>query len=359
MSDHPYKHLPPHCFWRDAVSQMPLEQIDPVVAPKFQIDRTHRVVTAGSCFAQHVARRLSASGYNHFITEAAHPMVAYTAPEYGYGMFSARYGNIYTARQLIQLLHRAYGILQPLDDLWPAPDGHVIDPYRPRIQPKGFATRREFTLDRAQHFAAIRRAVEQMDVFVFTLGLTESWMNTLDGTVYPLCPGVAGGEFKNHHRFVNFSAAEVTADLEQALDFILLRNPTARIIITVSPVPLVATAENRSVIVSTVYSKSVLRVAAEQASANRTNVAYFPSYEIITSPAARGAYFASDLRSVNEAGVSHVMRLFFRHYGSEPADNAYAPTATHAAAAHIRDMEEVARVMCDEEELDRRAPATA
>ena len=80
-------------------------------------------------------------------------------------------------------------------------------------------------------------------------------------------------------------------------------NPRVKVILTVSPVPLVATAEEAHVLVATTLSKSVLRVAAEVVSARGRDVAYFPSYEIITGPQARGRYFAEDLRSVTDEGV--------------------------------------------------------
>ena len=57
----------------------------------------------------------------------------------GYGLYSARYGNIYTARQLRQLIDRAYGNFSPVEDIWTQPDGSVLDPFRPSVQPGGFA----------------------------------------------------------------------------------------------------------------------------------------------------------------------------------------------------------------------------
>lgn len=35
------------------------------------------------------------------------------AQRFGYGLYSARYGNIYTARQLVQTFREAYGRFQP------------------------------------------------------------------------------------------------------------------------------------------------------------------------------------------------------------------------------------------------------
>jgi hypothetical protein len=354
---HPYETLPDHCFWSRAIARKTMAEVDPVVEAKFQIQPSERVVTAGSCFAQHIGRSLTANHFNYFVTETFHPLVWPYADEYGYGLFSARYGNIYTSRQLIQLLKRAYGLFSPQEDLWQREDGRLVDPFRPRIQPNGFACIEEFHADRRQHFAAVRRAIEEMDVFVFTLGLTEAWVARVDGTVFPLCPGVAGGRFdSDRHAFVNLKVPEVVADLNEAHGFIASKNPKARIILTVSPVPLAATMEDRSVLVSTTYSKSVLRVAADELATSNLNVAYFPAFEIITGHYNRGAYFADDLRSIDKAGVAHVMRLFMKHYASGAQDPNVTPSQRKVkpTLTHEQRMEEMVAVMCDEEMLDQR-----
>lgn len=362
MAMHPYRDLPAHRFWRRAVADVPPAEVDPVVQGAFRIDRSRRVATAGSCFAQHIARHLSGAGFDYMVTERAHSLVAELAQDFQYGVYSARYGNIYTARQLVQTLRRAYGQFVPADDVWLAADGRVIDPYRPRIQPNGFASAAELAADRVQHFAATRRMIEQMDVLVFTLGLTEAWFNRQDGAVYPLCPGVAGGSYApERHGFVNFRVTEVMADLAEAIDFIAPRNPAARILLTVSPVPLVATMEDRSVLTATTYSKSVLRVAAEEMAARYAQVAYFPSYEVITGPHARGRYYDESLRQVTEEGVAHVMRLFMRHYAAEaPAQPmpAVDPQAEAIAAREVQhaELSRVVAVLCDEVALDKADP---
>jgi hypothetical protein len=200
------------------------------VRAKFTIDRSDRIATAGSCFAQHIAQRLSASGFHYLVTESPHPMLQdCNISAYNYGVFTARYGNVYTSRQLAQLLKRAYGQFSPDEDVWPREDGRLIDPFRPQIQPNGFASIAEYEADRTQHFAAIRRAIETLDVFVFTLGLTETWVSRSDGAAYPLCPGVAGGSFdENRYAFLNLSVADVARDMEVAIGLIHSKNPHAR-----------------------------------------------------------------------------------------------------------------------------------
>src|SRR5579859_4025151 len=105
MTSHPYLALPNYCFWRRAITAVPASEVDPVSAAKFKIRRTDRIATAGSCFAQHISRHLEASGFNFFVTETLNRFIPpHFARGYNYGIFSARYGNIYTARQFVQLL---------------------------------------------------------------------------------------------------------------------------------------------------------------------------------------------------------------------------------------------------------------
>ena len=360
MTENPYKSLPDYAFWRRSVADVPWNEVDPVVRGAFKISKTDKVATAGSCFAQHIARYLSNSGFNYYVSEQAHPIIpAHIAKGFGYGEFTARYGNIYTARQLNQLFDRAYGDLTPKENIWRNEDGDYIDPYRPNIQPGGFKCELELEVDRKQHLAAVREAFEELDVFVFTLGLTESWVSNEDGMAFPLCPGVVAGKFDpKKYSFKNFSVSEVTEDMADFVNKLLKVNPSAKVILTVSPVPLIATMEDRHVLTSTTYSKSVLRIAAEEISTKFDSVAYFPSFEIITGSSSRGRYFAQDCRSVIENGVSHVMGLFLKHYTDDKADETPPTKAADSKLSesdvHLREMERLVEVNCDEVALDQK-----
>jgi GSCFA family len=361
LGPHPYQDLPDHRHWPRGVAAPAAvhpSAVDPVVRPAFRIPRSARIATAGSCFAQHVARHLRRCGVAPFVTEHAHPLVPPDlAAAWGYGDFGARYGNVYTARQLLQLMLRAFGELQPAEDHWPTADGRWADPFRPRAHGGGTVTLQELRADREQHFACVRRLFAELDVFVFTLGLTETWASAEDGAVYPVCPGVVAGRFDPaRHVLQTHTVDEVVADLDLFIRLLRSINPRADLVLTVSPVPLMATALDQHVVVSTAHSKAVLRVAAEDIAQRHQRVAYFPSLEIITSPFSRGAYFADDLRSVTEAGVSHVMRLFLQHYlGLEAALQAAARDSDSGAAdprrAWLAEAAEVVQVMCDEAAL--------
>ena len=357
----PYKALPDYAFWRRSVAVNDGQNLlDPIVSTKFKIEKSDKIATAGSCFAQHIARFLSQSGYNYFVTEPGHPLLnEELKTQFSYGTYSARYANLYTTRQLLQTLQRAYGEFSPIESQWRDGD-YYVDPFRPFIQPNGFSSAKELDEDRQSHFRAIRKMVEELDVFVFTLGLTEAWVSVEDGAVFPVAPGCGAGQHDSkRHAFTNFTVEEVTQDLRTAIEFIEQHNPKAKFLLTVSPVPLIATYEPQHVLVSTTYSKSVLRVAAESLKRSHDRVEYFPSYEIITGNFSGGAYYEEDLREVREMGVRHAMTCFFRHYldieiaPAEPVSPGQAVAAKPSTSLLNAQNERAAKVVCDEEQLEK------
>ncbi len=350
----PYRGLPDRAFWRKSISSVAAGAVDPVVSAEFALSPADRIATAGSCFAQHIARALQGAGFHYLVTEQFDGLIDPDVQrQHGYGVFSARFGNVYTTRQLLQLMQRAHGDFAPAEPFWEE-GGGWIDPFRPFVQPGGFGSVVEAELDRRRHLAAVREMFETADVFVFTLGLTETWLSNEDGAAFPICPGCGAGQFDpERFRFHNLSVSEVIEDLEAFLVLLRQRNPTVRVILTVSPVPLVATMTDQSVLAATTYSKSVLRVAAGDVSDRWSDVAYFPSYEVIAGPHAQGRYYEEDLREVRAEGVQHVMRLFLRHYCD--IESATPLDTTSVAAVQPSASQQVADVICDEERLEAAA----
>lgn len=313
MAYTPYSDQPDSAFWSRSVAKKQVADIYPLSSTSFTIDKETKVATAGSCFAQHISKYLDSIGIKPLVTEKSHPIVNQFGTENQYGLYSARYGNIYTSRQLRQLFDRAYGSFSPKDTYWKKDDNY-FDPFRPGL-PNGFSSLEELRMDRAQHLSAVREMFETLDVFIFTLGLTETWENSLDSGIYPSCPGAIAGEFDPRiHKFKNLSVDEIIEDMKYFIKKLRSINPSSKIILTVSPVPLIATASKEHVLPATVYSKSVLRVAAQALSDSFEQVDYFPSYEIITGIQSRGAFFSDDLRTVKPDGVALVMKTFAKAY---------------------------------------------
>jgi hypothetical protein len=350
VGTHPYRGLPSHRYWRDAVAPVPFDQLDPVVRAPFTFSLASKVAVAGSCFAQRLCHRLRDGGFNLLRTEPISDRARMAGEDelpLGSGdEFSARYGNVYTPRQLRQLIDRAFGKFTPVEPAWQMKSGRYADPFRPNIDQAGFASVAELEADRARHLAAVRQMFETLDVFVFTMGLTEAWRSKVDGAVFPLAPGVSAGNIDyGRHEFVNFRVGEMGEDLSAFLDHLKQVNPTAKVVLTVSPVPIAATYRDQHVLVSSSSTKSALRAAVDEALLSHPDCAYFPSYEVVTGPHVRGAYWGEDLRSVTPAGIERVMRLFLEHYASatQPAQD---PGARPEILKQARDN---LRALCDED----------
>lgn len=346
---HPYGNLPPSSFWRRSVDSQNISAFDPVVNNSgLRITAKEQVMTAGSCFAQHIARHLRSAGFGYMITERPHPAFGRHSEGYNYGTYTARYGNIYTPRQLLQLIRRSSGAFDSSEDVWRDQNGGWIDPFRPQIQPNGFSTAEELRQDRIRHLDAVNRALRSCDVLVFTLGLTEAWVAKDCGTILPICPGVSGGTFDSgKYEFRNLSFEECLADLQQAIAEVKSINPDVWILLTVSPVPLVATAMPQHVAVATSYSKSVLRVVADRA-CELDKVVYFPSFEVITSSATAGRYWATDLREVDEIGVQHAMSVFFRHFTENVTQSQENQIPSISSDDELRQAVNAVEVECDQ-----------
>jgi GSCFA family len=342
---HPYIANPSHTFWDKAVSSSPVGQIDPAIGlASFKLGPSDAVMTMGSCFAQHVSKRLSKSGLNYLITEKNSSLNDRTSND-GFGVFTARYGNVYTILQALQLLDRC--LINSTDgDIW-MHKGKFVDSFRPRAVPGGFENETQLLADRSAHLKATYLGFQTAQVLVFTLGLTEGWENSSTGQIYPIAPGVSGGEFNaTIHKPFNMSVSECISGLNQMVSTLRSFNPTLKIILTVSPVPLAATHTRNHVLTATFSSKAKLRVAAEEVSAAHPGVDYFPSYEIVQGLAQSGRYFQSDLREVEERAVNHVMRVFSDKYFPESTSR----TQIEDQIKSLQDQKN-SKVLCDEDLL--------
>jgi hypothetical protein len=199
----------------------------------------------------------------------------------------------------------------------------------------------------------MRRTLSEVNLFVFTLGLTECWKNKETGFTYAACPGTLAGSFDdNFHVFHNQTYNEILQDIEAAFDLIRRHNEGVKFLLTVSPVPLVATANKHHVLVSTTYSKSVLRAAAGYLESVFEDVEYFPSYEIISTHPFRGSFFMPNQREVSSAGVDFVMGHFFAGLRQSGVDPVISPKDCAKEAPLPPNSDENGDIRCEEALLE-------
>ena len=148
------------------------------------------------------------------------------------------------------------------------------------------------------------------DLFILTFGLSEVWYDEVTGGVFwRSIPQDAYDP--ERHKFRVTTVEENKENIRAIYDLIRKHRPDAKIICTLSPVPLIATFRPVSCISANSVSKAVLRVAIDELMrelGDEGYLHYWPSYEIVTdvfhSP------FKQDRRHLPRAVLDFIMMLF-------------------------------------------------
>jgi hypothetical protein len=156
----------------------------------------------------------------------------------------------------------------------------------------GSATHRAYRYERAddgeigewrpeEEREAFERYFREAGAFVFTFGLSEVWTDRENGRVF--WRGVPEHVYDaGRHEFRLTTVAENEENIREIVRVIQSVNPGAPIVLTLSPVPLLATFRGVSCMTADCVSKSILRVALDNVMAERpANVFYWPSFELV------------------------------------------------------------------------------
>ncbi len=306
----------------------------------------HRFITPqtpigsiGSCFATRIAHQLQLWRYNYVIEEDDLPPGIPLAElaSTTYRMAPARCGTLFDAPSMRQVVERGLGLWSPPRVISRAPDGRIVDPFRTVNQ--DFRTLDDYTVDRERHTEALRRALLRCDVLILTLGLTEAWQFVPTGDFVSV-PQLAQAPRLFRRR--RLSLEENVAELERVLAAYRTVKPDIRLIVSVSPVPLNKTFSSDHIVVANCYSKSVLRVAAEEFVSRHAGVAqYFPAYEAVMYGTREP--WEEDRRHVSPAAVGRVMRLFQKMFLVEQAPLALAEHAPAFKSTRLAGLRRVAQ----------------
>jgi hypothetical protein len=112
---------------------------------------------------------------------------------------------------------------------------------------------------------------------------------------------------------------------QASIDIIRRANPSAKVVLTTSPVPLGRTFTGHDVIIANGYSKAVLRAVAADIVEKNRHVDYFPSYEMVMLSDPRSSW-EDDQRHVDDARVGKVVQMFVDSYFPELAGKPTART---------------------------------
>ena len=272
------------------------------------MDMDTPIGSAGSCFAFEIAKFFQQDGYNYVITERndnpqSGLVVDGYQPEDKYAKFCANYGILFNTPSFKQLAEKAFGVKKFDKLLFQSETGHYVDPYRENVF---FNTKEAYLADYDKHIQAVKDSFLSCKVFVVTLGLNECW-ELPDGTVMSRNPRNNTYQFVKHR---TLTVKENVNNIQSFFDIIKKYNPDFKLIISLSPIPFLATgrADTHHIITANTHSKAVLRVAAEELVNNNEDMYYLPSYELVTECTEDA--WNSDTRHVKPETVSKVVNMF-------------------------------------------------
>ena len=294
----------------------------PTVHPTFQIGPDDTIFAIGSCFARNVEKALEAAGKRVLSRE-------FDLGEIGGSLEDgANFFNKYSIHSVYNEIRWALerDTFPGADIIYELGENRYVDPQL------GMA-RLDFPLDtilafRHRYLDAMK-AVTQADVIILTLGYVETWFDTKLGLYLNVVPPnqIIKAE-PERFEFRVLSYGDILEALENLHDLLVKhRTKPLKMLVTVSPVPLLATFRDMDVLVANAYSKAVQRAALDEFLLDKTGVDYFPSYEFVTLSNPSVAWSRGDYRHVSQDIINRIMSNVLTNYVA----GATGPAVTDAA----------------------------
>jgi len=279
------------------------------------MNKSTPIGSAGSCFAVEIAEILQSEEFNYVITELGdNPDEEAIIDGYkvgsGKAMYSANFGILFNTPSLLQLAQKGFGEKEFTKFLFRENNGLYMDPYRENVY---FISEKNYLRDYPKHINAIKQTLLQSEVFIFTAGLNECWQ-LLDGTVISRNPR------RGFHHLIEHKVLTVQENIDNIMNFFNIvkrHNPKFKLVLTLSPVPLLATGlgDTHHILEANTHSKAVLKVALEEVVKQHEDIYYLPSYELVTE--ATENPWKEDHRHVTPETVSRVITMFKEIFVSE------------------------------------------
>ncbi|MGO9229681.1 MAG: GSCFA domain-containing protein, partial [Bryobacteraceae bacterium] len=264
-----------------------------------------KVLAFGSYFAEYFVRFLTRHGYNRWLL----PVERHSHSEENLLLaLPVTFENIFV---IVQQLRWAFDEFTPKTKLWFTKDKRLF----------------EATEERREK---VRHSFQEGDVFVITLGLSEVWFDQIENE--PMWRTIPAQAYEpGRHVCRPATVAETLAclhELDRLIDKFL---PGKRIILTLSPIPLIATFRDQSAVTANQVSKAILRAALDEFIGDRSverksRYHYFPSYEIVFHLFDHP--FQADYRHIRPEVAEAVLDIFSSLYTDLPVGEIRAPASS-------------------------------
>jgi hypothetical protein len=244
-----------------------------------------QITSFGSCFATNISNYLSLRNYS----------VMNKAEDAGRAYVVACGEGMVNSFVILQQFQWAWEDKKFDQELWHGYDAESYG-YDPEVQRQ------------------TREMFDKTDVFILTFGLSEIWYDEVTGNVFwrTIPKDVYDPQ---RHKFRVSTVEENADNMREIHDLIRKNRPDAKIIYTLSPIPLQATFRDNSCITSNAVSKGIMRVAIDQVVREKRDegaLHYWPSYELITD--AFSQPYKHDRRHPEGDVLEYIMMLFEKNW---------------------------------------------
>jgi hypothetical protein len=272
-----------------------------------------KIFTIGSCFAERIRIALTERGFDVGPDYSSIPM---DDNRYRIDTLPSRpHMNYYNTFTIRQEMERHVGEwTQSENDYWVSKDKFwggnqsYQDPYRRLV----FGRTPGDLMEALGHINRVMyKGLLSSSVFFMTFGMAEVFKKKDNGMIACQKPAYGGGAGLKETEYHMSTFAENKANIKKTIAIIKSLNPSAKIVLTVSPVPLERSFGPQDVFISNTEGKSILRAAAGEVAREQEGVWYFPSYEIVTSNGVNG-FVPRDGRHVNTDVVSIIVNGFIQ-----------------------------------------------
>jgi hypothetical protein len=251
------------------------------------------ISSMGSCFAAEIRLHLLARDYN-FIQKEEHRW------------FSCAWGRVFSSINMSQILSYSYDSFEPDQVYWFTKKG-VMDPFRDSTVPS-YKSARDAEEGIKRHRLLSKEALNESNVFIFTLGQNEVWIDEKDGKASTVRPPEEVLKKKKFY-LKRLTIADNIKYMKEGFQLLWKNNPDCKVILTLSPVPSYATFYDTNVVLRSIANKALLLNAAHDlAEEYSEKVCYFPAFEIVNyiSPLP----YRTDKRHIKYRTVMTIMDCF-------------------------------------------------
>ena len=267
----------------------------PAFMPNLHLDHQQSVACFGSCFAEHMAKRLQDAKFACLLNPFG---IQYNPVSIAQGIDKILEDYIFRDSDLVENGDRWFS-------LWH--HSSYSDQQADALKNK---------LQKAASDA--KQKIKQSNLFIFTFGSAYYYQHKETDIVAANCHKLPQEQFEKKR----FSVEEIGSQFSNTLKKLSNINPTARFIFTVSPI-----RHAKDGLIENTRSKAVLHLSIEAILKEFSQAIYFPSYEIMMDDLRDYRFYGPDMLHPTHTAIDYIWKHFTDHIFSKD---------THDLVKHIQ-----------------------